>query len=222
MSRGTSTAIPDATLSAAALRVIKLLVGNRPQTVAQLMRITGVTRTAVTEQLNELVAAGFVERGIERLAGRGRPRHLFSATEAALVLLFANNQRLVVPLIWTAVREIGGDKLVRDVMKRVSKALADHYSKRVKATKPEERLRQLTQFLIEEGSLIDTVIEDDQLVIYKRTCPFVSLVDDKRAVCSVDLDMMSEVVGAPVERLECRHTGAPCCSFAIAERNGRS
>lgn len=221
MSRGTSTAIPDATLSAAALRVIKLLVGNRPQTVAQLMRITGVTRTAVTEQLNELVAAGFVERGIERLAGRGRPRHLFSATEAALVLLFANNQRLVVPLVWTAVREIGGDKLVRDVMKRVSKALADHYSKRVKTTKPEERLRQLTQILIEEGALIDTVIEDDQLVIYKRTCPFVSLVDDKRAVCSVDLDMMSEVVGAPVERLECRHTGAPCCSFAIAERNGR-
>jgi predicted ArsR family transcriptional regulator len=201
--------------------VIKLLVGNRPQTVAQLMRITGVTRTAVTEQLNELVAAGFVERGIERLAGRGRPRHLFSATEAALVLLFANNQRLVVPLVWTAVREIGGDKLVRDVMKRVSKALADHYSKRVKTTKPEERLRQLTQILIEEGALIDTVIEDDQLVIYKRTCPFVSLVDDKRAVCSVDLDMMSEVVGAPVERLECRHTGAPCCSFAIAERNGR-
>lgn len=52
---------------------MKLLVGNPPQTITDLIRAAGVTRTAVTEQLNELVAAGFVERSMERLSGRGRP-----------------------------------------------------------------------------------------------------------------------------------------------------
>ena len=74
----------DATVSAAGLRIVKLLVGNPPQTVSDLIDTTGVTRTAVTEQLNELVAAGFVERSTERLTGRGRPRHLYKATDAAL------------------------------------------------------------------------------------------------------------------------------------------
>lgn len=213
--------MPDAVLSSAAMRIVKLLVGMPPQTVAQLMDAMGVTRTAITEQLNELMSAGFVERGSERLPGRGRPRHLFSATEAALFLLFANNQRTVVPAIWKAVGEIGGDKLVRDVMKRVSKTLADQYARKVKGADPEQRLRQLVDLLLEEGALVEAVEEDDQLVVYRRSCPFVSMVDDKKAVCSVDLDMMSNVVGQPVKRITCRHAGDPCCSFTIAEQNGK-
>ena len=77
----------DVTISPAGLRVMKLLVGNPPQAVSDLIRATGVTRTAVTEQLSELAATGFVERATERLPGRGRPRHLYKATDAAMVLL---------------------------------------------------------------------------------------------------------------------------------------
>ena len=91
------------------MRVVKLLVGHPPCTISELIDETGVTRTAVTEQLNELMASGFVERTVEKLPGRGRPRHRFSATKAALVLLFANNQQLVVPAIWKAIDEIGGE-----------------------------------------------------------------------------------------------------------------
>ncbi len=61
----------DITVSQAGLRIIKLLVGHPPKNVAGLIRATGVTRTAVTEQLNDLVAAQLVERSVERLA---RPR----------------------------------------------------------------------------------------------------------------------------------------------------
>ena len=104
----------DATISPAGLRIMKLLVGNPPQTVAELIRAAGVTRTAVTEQLNELVAAGFVERDTQRLPGRGRPRHLYRATDAALVLLFASNQRLVVPAIWRAILDVGGEELTQE------------------------------------------------------------------------------------------------------------
>jgi predicted ArsR family transcriptional regulator len=207
--------MPNVTVSGAALRVIKLLVGNPPQTVSDMIKTTGVTRTAVTEQLNELVAAGFVERGTERLPGRGRPRHLYTATNAALLLLFANSQRLVVPAIWQAIRDVGGDKLIRDVLKRVSRTLADHYNRRLTATKPEDRLREMIGILNQEGGLVDAVEEDGQLVMYKRSCPFISMVDQQRSICCVDLEMMNIVVGRPVRRTACRHEGAPCCTFEI-------
>lgn len=207
----------DASVSAAGMRVVRLLVGSPPKTVADLIKATGVTRTAVTEQLNELVAAGFVERTTERLPGRGRPRHLYTATGAALVLLFASNQRLVVPAVWQAVGQIGGDSLVAQVLDRVGQILADHYQRRIDGHDPEQRLRQMCQILREEGVVVDVTAgeEEGSLAIHKRSCPFISMFDESRCVCRLDRDMMSRVVGRPMEQTASRHDGDACCSFRV-------
>ena len=208
----------DASISAAGFRIVKLLVGNPPQTVTELLKAAGVTRTAVTEQLNELVSAGFVERSTERLTGRGRPRHRYKATNAALVLLFASNQRLVVPAVWRAIREVGGDELATKILKHVSQSIAEYYSSQIAAKKPEARLQQLIKLLEDEGGLIEAVQEDDgQLVLYKRSCPFVSMVDEHRSVCFIDQEVLSAVVGRPVRQTACRHEGDPCCAFEIVD-----
>jgi predicted ArsR family transcriptional regulator len=206
----------DATISAASMRIMKLLVGNPPQTVSNLVKAIGVTRTAVSEQLNELISAGFVEQNTERQPGRGRPRYLYKATDAALALLFANNQCLVVPALWRAIRETGGEELTVQVLQKVSLAMAQHYSKRITAKKPKERLRQLIDLLTEEGCLIE-VIEDPQgqLILYRRSCPFISMVDEQQNVCTIDKDVLSKVVGRSVRKTACRHEGAPCCTFEI-------
>jgi predicted ArsR family transcriptional regulator len=205
----------EATVSAAGLKIVKLMVGSPPCAVNDLVQAAGVTRTAVTEQLNELMAAGFVEQSAERLPGRGRPRHLYKATNDALVLLFSSGQRIVVPAIWKAVCEIGGEELKGEIRKRVSRIMADHYNGKVTAKKPEERLRQLMSVLIDEGGILEAVNEEGNLVIYKRTCPFFTMVDEDRTICSIDLDMMSQVVGRQILRTACRHDGDPCCKIAI-------
>jgi predicted ArsR family transcriptional regulator len=204
-------------VSGAAMRVVKLLVGEPPKTVAELIKATGVTRTAVTEQLNELVAAGFVERGTERLPGRGRPRHVYSATRSALLLLFCNNQQLVVPALWRAIDQLGGPKLTKKVLRRVSQELADHYSARITAKEPQERLNQLTELLCEEGGLAEFVKKDGQFALRKRSCAFISMLDENRTICCVDKQMISKVVGRPVRQMACRHKGDPYCSFEIVD-----
>lgn len=212
----TEFARPGTTVTATGMKIARLLVGKPPQTVSDLIHELGVTRTAVTEQLNELIAAGFVQRTTERLQGRGRPHYLFKATDAALTLLFASNQRLVVPAIWQAVEEAGGEDLVEEVLRRVSHVLAEHYKPRVTGGTPEERLRQMCSILDDEGSLIELEEADDgQFSVVKRSCPFISMFEPGRAVCTIDQDMMSEVVGAPVRRTSCRHDGAPCCRFEL-------
>ena len=133
----------DAIISAAGLRIVKLLVGRPPQPVTNLLAAVGVTRTAVTEQLNDLVAAGFVERQAQKLPSRGRPHFLYRATDAALVLLFADKQRLLVPAIWEAIEELAGVEMVKKVVKRVTRTLAEHYGSQITAKRPQDRLRKL-------------------------------------------------------------------------------
>ena len=210
-----------ATITAAGMRVVKLLVGHAPRTVAELIDETGVTRTAVTEQLNEMVAAGFVEQTVEKLPGRGRPRHLYSATKAALVLLFANNQQLVVPAIWKAIQKIGGEKLTKKVLRFVGRSLAEHYSERITAATPQKRVEQFLAILEEEGGMTDMVRKDGHLTVTKRTCAFISMFDDQANVCAIDQALLSAVAGCPVRRTACRHEGSPCCEFEVATRAAR-
>lgn len=213
--------MPEATVNAAGMRIVKLLVGNPPRTVADLIKVTRVTRTAVTEQLNELLAGGFVVRTTERLSGRGRPRHLYAATDAALLLLFASNQRLVVPAMWQAIAQIGGDELTREVLRQVSMVLAKHYKKLITGKTPKERLLAMGQVLRNEGGLVDIAEDDGQLIMHKRSCPFISMFEESRAVCNMDEQMMKVVVGARVRRTAWRHDGAPCCVFELASSNGK-
>ena len=44
----------DTTITVAGMRIVRLLVGKPPQTVDELIEATGVTRTAVAQQLTRV------------------------------------------------------------------------------------------------------------------------------------------------------------------------
>ena len=207
---------PEAPVSPAGMRIVRLLVGRPPQSVSDLIEATGVTRTAVTEQLNELLAGGFVERTAERPAGRGRPRHLYRATNASLLLLFAGNQQLLVPAVWEAIEEAGGEDFKRKVLKRVGRKLANHYRPRITAKTPKERLAQLADLLREEGCVAEIAHDGNgQVVLRKRSCQFFSMFEPTRSVCLVEHEMLRSILRVPVHQTASRHDGDVCCSFAI-------
>jgi len=200
----------------AGMKILKILVGNPPHTVSELMKKTGVTRTAITEQLNELMAAGFVERSLQPLAGRGRPRYLYSITDRALMVLFPGSSHLVVPAIWRAIRKLGGQKLIQQVINEVTQDLVTYYSEKITARQPEKRLRQLLDLWRQEGSVLDIISERDGRILFqKRSCPFLSMYEAAGDICYVDLELISAIVGHPVRRIASRHEGAPCCSFEL-------
>ena len=163
-----------------------------------------------------MVAAGFIEQSIERCVGRGRPRHRFAATKAAMVLLFANNQQLVVPAIWKAVEDIGGEKLKKKILRSVGRALAKHYSAKITATEPRSAIRAISGHSGRRRRAGGLGAEDGHLVIKKRTCGFISMSNGEEDVCAIDMALLSAVAGCPVRRTACRHEGAPCCQFEIA------
>ncbi|HLA84378.1 MAG TPA: helix-turn-helix domain-containing protein [Thermoguttaceae bacterium] len=205
----------DVTISPAAVRVVKLLVGRTPQSVAELTKAAGVTRTAITEQLNELENAGLVERTVERLVGRGRPRNRFRATRAALLLLGSGKECSIGRAIWQAIEEVGGDELANKILEQVSSEMAKCYARRVTAKTPAGRLRQMNKLLTEEGLLVEVAEQDDRMTLAKRSCAFISLFENHRRVCQIDERIMTLVVGKQVRQVACRHDGDPCCVFEL-------
>ena len=207
----------DTTVSPAGLRIIKLLVGHPPKTVAGLTRSMGVTRTAVTEQLNDLVGAGLVERSVQRLPGRGRPRHVYKATDGAL-LLFANNQQVVMSALWRAIFDVCGEDAAKKVLRRVIRAMTHYYSQKITAKKPLERLRQLVSLFAGEGELIELVDNHNgRWTLHRRSCPFANVADTRQIVCRIDQETINGVVGRHVRQVACRRNGDSCCTFKIAD-----
>jgi predicted ArsR family transcriptional regulator len=129
---------------------------------------------------------------------------------------FADKQRLLVPAIWQAIEELAGAEMVKKIIKRVARAMADHYGSRISARSPQERLRQFARLLKEEGNMVEVVEGDHgRLLLEKRSCPYLNTADPRRNVCHVDQEMIGAVVGRPVRRSSYRHEGAPSCAFEI-------
>ncbi len=209
--------MPDVTVSAAGMRLVKLLVGNPPQAIQEVCDATGITRTAVTEQLDELLAAGYVQRSVQRRSHRGRPRYVYSVTDAGLADLFMGNQWLLVPALWRAVEDVGGTKLKNRVLNKASRTVANHYKDQIKGNTPEKRLREVARVLREiEGNEVEVEKgPDGKLLLRKRTCSFFTMFEATRSVCRMDEKILSELVGVPVRRIASRHDGSPCCVFQI-------
>ena len=207
----------NSSVSAAGMRLINTLVGTAPRSVEELVQAAGVTRTAVTEQLNELLDLGFVRRERQQLVGRGRPRYVYSATDQALSCLFPSNQALVVPAMWQAIEKIGGVKLKTRVITELAHTLADHYGKQIKAKTPANRLAELARLLRKvEGNQIEVKRgKGGKVAMLRRSCSFFSMFDESRSVCCLDERVLSEVVGAKVQRTASRHDGHPCCVFQL-------
>ena len=203
-------------VSNASLRIVKLLVGQPPMAISELIDATGVTRTAITEQLNELVAAGYVRRTVEPCSGRGRPRHLYSLTRQAMHTLFDSDHGILVPAIQQAIVEIGGNELLVQIIHRAGRVISDNYMKRISADDPVERLRQLSELMQEDGIQVEMNEKDGVVTFCKRSCPFISMYNGTDFVCGIDREVLSNVVGAPLQQIESRHDDASaCCAFEL-------
>lgn len=201
-------------ISPAAYRILRLLVGKPPQSIAQLTKASGVTRTAVIEQLNELMAKKYVEREVDKGPRRGRPRHLYTSTPLALDRVFPPSRHLLSSLM-QAIEACGGVELRDGVFAQLANILAVRYLPELAGLESTERLERLVQILRSEGAVVDLEVVDGHLSLRERSCPFVGLVDEDRAACEMEQQLLSGLIGSPVIRTECRLDGCNSCVFQL-------
>ncbi len=184
--------------------------------VSDIEKLLGVTRTAVRQRLNRLMAEGVIERVAEKQP-RGRPSHKYSLTLKG-ERLAGDNYVDLVEVLWEELREIKDTEVRRGLLKRLAERLALTYSGRLGAGALADKMRALCE-LMDEKEVPFEVDDTGQLpILTALACPYPGLAEHDRGVCAMERLMISEALGETMRLSECRLDGGNCCSFEPASR----
>ncbi len=191
--------------------IVDFLRRKGEATVADLVELLGVTATAVRQRLTRLMDRGLVARQSEA-AGRGRPTHRYSLTEAG-VRSAGNNYDLLAQALWDEVRAIEDATVRQGLLKRLSQRLAAIYRERVDGESLAGRMGSLAGVLAEQNLPFEFDDSKGLPVLTALACPYPDLAERDRGVCAMEKMMISEALGEGVRLSACRLDGASCCTF---------
>lgn len=192
-------------------RIVELLREHGPLSVAQLIRLTGVTATAVRQRLVRLLAEGDIERRAER-SSRGRPVHRYSLTAKGRRRGGSNFADLAIAL-WQEIREIPDPQVRRGLLSRLSQRLTDMYGQQMSGETTEERMNAVADIFRQRQIPVSVTKPAELPVLHVAACPYPDLAEADRGICSMERLMFSELLGQNVRLSNCRLDGHNCCTF---------
>jgi DeoR family transcriptional regulator, suf operon transcriptional repressor len=193
--------------------VLTLLQRKGTATVKELEDAMEVTATAVRQQLNVLLAEGFIEQRTENI-GRGRPKHVYSLTAKGRAL-FPHHYDEFTNSLLREILLVEGPGKVEELLGRMSRRMAEQYSQQIVARLPQERAQALTELLKAKGIMAEVQFESDSIVFREYTCPYYELAREHRAICDMEQDMIGQVMNQPVELVSCTLDGHHGCQFKL-------
>jgi DeoR family suf operon transcriptional repressor len=191
--------------------IVDFLRRKGEATIGDLVKLLGVTATAVRQRLTRLMEQGFVERQAEA-AGRGRPMHRYSLTEAG-AKSGGNNYDQLAQVLWDEVRAIKDPDVRQGLLRRVSGRLAELYRGQVGGDTLAARMGSLAAFMEELDLPFELDRNAELPVLTALACPYPELAARDRSVCAMEKMLISEVLGESMRLSACRLDGASCCTF---------
>ncbi len=184
-----------------------------PLSVTELADAMEVTATAVRQRLTRLMSQSMIQREAIR-AGRGRPKHRYSLTDRGLRQTGSNFTDLALTL-WREIRTVGDEKLGREVLRRISRALASGYASQIEGSTPAERLQSLAELLNQRRIPATVGSSDECSTLTTHACPYPNLAEEDHNICTMERMMFSELIGNDLELTQCRLNGGGDCRFQI-------
>lgn len=199
-----------------ARRIINLLLRQGRMTIAQLVESTGVTTTAIRQQVDRLVSEGWLAKEGRR-GGLGRPAHVLSVSNQTKRLFGQQSDDLVRMVIEETIAQIGSER-ARSILRSVGQRIAQVSHDQVGSGPMVERLRNLATVMEQRGMLVETSETERGMSLTVFTCPYPELAGRHREICDMEIEAVSELMGGPVELHQCIQDGHHCCEFSLSER----
>jgi DeoR family transcriptional regulator, suf operon transcriptional repressor len=191
--------------------VLDLLRIAGPLSVSQLADAMEVTATAVRQRLTRLMSQSLIDREAVR-AGRGRPKHRYALTDEGVRVTGSNFNDLALAL-WKEFDAITDENLRREMLRRIAKTLARGYVDKIEGDSPAERMQSLAALLSQRRIPVSVNGSPEQPMLTAHACPYPSLAEQDRGVCTMEKMLFSELVGGDVELTHCRLDGGGECRF---------
>jgi predicted ArsR family transcriptional regulator len=192
--------------------VLETIKNQGQVTVAELAGTLGISAIAIRHHLTGLQAEGLVRVELQRQAV-GRPRHIYSLTEAARRQI-PNNYHVFAERLLDELKAMLSAQQVEAIIERMaSNVAARHGGIPVKGTL-EQRLEHLVEVLGEEGFLAAVRRIDDTTVLTELNCPFVYVGQRHPEICRIDHTIIRSVLGLEVQQTSCVLQGDRSCTFS--------
>ena len=187
--------------------IIEFLRRRGAATVQDLVEYAGVTATAIRQRLTRLLEHGLIVREAES-AGRGRPTHRYSLSPTGIRTSGTNDEDLV-NVLWSEVRAIQDPDVRYGLLNRIVTRLADLYRSQITGETLVERMESLVQLMRARNVPFEVIRpEGGQLPVLKAlACPYPSLAEQDRSICSMEKMLFTEILGSGVRLHDCRLDG---------------
>lgn len=197
-------------------QILEYLLRNGPASIKDLEQASGVTATAVRQQLASLIAEGLVAMSKER-QGVGRPRNLYHLTDRSHSLFACYSDELALDLIQELMETEGADKL-RYLLNRVGSKLGGQYRRQIRGDVMDDRVRDLSAVLSRRGIRVDFEHSEDTIILREYNCPYHDIASVHRDVCEMERSAFSHALGADVTLHDCIQDGHHSCQFVVSSQ----
>ena len=203
--------------------VLRIIQRMGSASIKELEASTGVTTTAVREQVAHLLHEELIQA--TRVRGEvGRPYYVYSLTAKAHEL-FPKDYATLAGLLLEETLAMHGPEGLRMLLNRVSRRLGEKLAGSTQDSKElNQKLLGLVAALGETGMevsmqpITDGQAADGSFVLKSHSCPYFEVARNHREICDMESEMLQDLLGPGVEvRLGTRIVEGGCaCDFHVS------
>lgn len=193
-------------MQATRARILQILREKGEATAIELATRLGLRAVTVRHHLRVLREDGLIREVRTLRNGRGRPRTVFTLTEAANRLFPRNYEGLV--------RHLLPHALTSTEIRQIARSMSQEAN--LQGLTGQARWAAAVSFLNEKGYLARLESPGNGPAWLEiRNCPYLEVARERGELCALDAALMEELLGAPVERITCLLQGDPACRYRV-------
>jgi DeoR family suf operon transcriptional repressor len=200
-------------------RLLTLLLETKSGlSIDELAEGLDISRSAVHQHLAAMERDGFVTKEARASQG-GRPGFGWKLTERG-VHLFPKQYALFSDLLIRSLKEKLGSRRLTDVLRDLGVELAGQHAHRLKGLTATRQIEEVSRIMLELGYQTETRADPGRKLplIAARNCIYHHLAQEHREVCELDLALLSTLLKADIEHVECMVRGGGACQFRVLKR----
>lgn len=206
------------TIDSSRIRLLRaLLRTEEPLGVDQLSRRLAISRNATYQHVVALERDGLIVKA-EIAATKGRPGQTYQLSDAGRAT-FPRHYELFAKLLMGTVKERLNSGDLEACLDNLGRSLATSFVDRLQGLDPVRQIEEVALILEELGYEAETIhgsaMEPE---IIAHNCVFHDLAFDHPEVCSLDLALISSLLGREIDHAECVVRGGGRCRFKAGRR----
>jgi predicted ArsR family transcriptional regulator len=193
--------------------ILHTIKSSQQANVESLAEVAEVSPVTVRHHLNALQANGLIESSsIRRKVGR--PYYVYSLSEKGHELFPKRYVRLTSRLLDEMKARLP-ENVVHEVFENVVLSVVDEHRGEYEHLAFEDRLDYLVNLLADEGFLATWENTDSGYTLTEYSCPYISVGRSHNEICTIDKELIVNVLQTPVEQTSCMLEGDECCQFSL-------